>query len=267
MTRRFDIRNRLKDYFPIVFELLAEASLDWKSIEKTFTRKFELHEAKFNITGEPIIIEASLYHIISASKRGNPQAKRLLEFITKLLESLILRLTDKEKKLVKKNIFDLLSNLDKNYLNFVGELCVLNHLKRQENLTLIATEIPIDPKNKDGVKIDFQFYNESSKSEILIEIVNLHISDDQTTSDDKIDGLFQNKINHKLNKKDVRRTEGFMLVPVIWCSIKSIKRIILYYENNRPQFQNTSMPVCFMSFTDQHDNSIYKFGSIDSILK
>ena len=76
MTTKYDIKNRLKDYFPIIFELLGDINLDWKTIEKRFGKKLDEHIIKFDLTGQPIKIEASLFHIITASKEGKVEAIR-----------------------------------------------------------------------------------------------------------------------------------------------------------------------------------------------
>lgn len=267
MATKYDIKNRLKEYFPIIFELLGDINLDWKRIEKRFSQKLDEHIRKFDLTGQPIRIQASLYHIITASKEGKEEATRLLDFIIKLFQELITRLDKEEKKLIKKNLFDLLTNIDMKYLNFLGELCVLNQVKRNTKLKLIATEQPLDKNKKDGTKIDFVFYNSESEKKLLVEIVNVHINKTVTETNEKIEILLDQKIKGKLNKKGLRANFEFLLIPVIWGPIDDLKRLIQYYETFEPKFTNTSTPVCYMTFSDSVGNRVHKFGTIDTILK
>jgi hypothetical protein len=267
MTTKYDIKNRLKEYFPIIFELIGENNLDWRTIEKRFGEKLDEHIRKVELTGQLIRVEASLYHIITASKEGKDEATRLLDFITKLFQELITRLDKEERKLIKKNIFDLLTNIDMKYLNFLGELCVLNQVTRNTKLKLIATEQPLDKNKKDGTKIDFVFFNADTDRKLLVEIVNLHINDNVTGTDNKIETLLDQKIKGKLNRKGLRTTFEFLLIPVVWGPIDDIKRLIQYYETYQPQFKNTSIPVCYMTFSDNVGNRVHKFGTIDTILK
>lgn len=267
MTAKYDIKNRLKEYFPIIFDLLGDITLDWKTIEKRFSQKLAEHIKEFDLTGQPIRIQASLFHIIAASKEGKDEAARLLDFITKLFQELITRLDKEEKKLIKKNLFDLLTNIDMKYLNFLGELCVLNQVKRNSKLKLIATEQPLDNNKKDGAKIDFVFYNSESDKKLLVEIVNIHVNENSTEKNEKIEMLLEQKIKGKLNKKGLRANAEFLLIPVVWGPIDSLKRLIQYYETFQPKFTNTSTPVCYITFSDGAGNRVHKFGTIDTILK
>jgi len=267
MTTKYDIKNRLKEYFPVIFELLGDINLDWKTIEKRFSQKLDEHLKKFDLTGQPIRIQASLFHVITSSKEGKEEATTLLDFITKLFQELITSLDKEEKKLIKKNLFDLLTNIDMKYLNFLGELCVLNQVKRNTKLKLIATEQPLAKNKKDGAKIDFVFYNSESGKKLLVEIVNVHINENVTETNEKIEILLDQKIKGKLNRKGLRTTFEFLLIPVIWGPIDDQKKLIQYYETFQPKFTNTSTPFCYMPFSDSVGNRVHKFGTIDTILR
>lgn len=267
MINRFDIRGRLKEYFPIFFELLGDNNLDWKTIEKRFIVKLDEHKKKYDLTGEPIRIEASLYHVITASREGKDGAAQLIDFITNIFQNLVLRLDAQEKRLIKKNLFDLLTNIDKKYLNFLGELGVLNYVKQNPKLTLIKTEYPLDPKNKNGIKIDFVFFDPKSNLDILLEVVNIHISEHQVETDEKIEILLDQKINSKLRRKGIMTIPNFYLIPVIWGLVDDIRRVIKYYEIFKPKFRNTTIPLCLVTFKDQNGDRVHKFGPIDRVLK
>jgi len=62
----------------------------------------------------------------------------------KLFEELADILDEREKILIKGNIFGMLTNMDLKYLNFLGELSVLHRLKKTLPIKLIATKTPLD---------------------------------------------------------------------------------------------------------------------------
>ena len=105
MTHLFDIENRLKDYFPILFDLLDKNSIDWKSVNKTFTTKFEDYQKLQAKRDTPLTIKASFYNIVTAAIKKEVDAIRLLDYIQKLFEELIDILDKDEKALIKDNIF------------------------------------------------------------------------------------------------------------------------------------------------------------------
>ena len=75
MTSPFNIQEKLKIYFPILFELLNNNKIDWKMVEKTFFRKYEQYQKKHIKINSSFQIEASFYSIITAAiKREKPFA-------------------------------------------------------------------------------------------------------------------------------------------------------------------------------------------------
>lgn len=102
---RFDVRARLQAYLPSLFELLDENKINWKTIERNFHKRFNLLSKQYEVTQEPIRIEASLYDIIAAALQGKREAFNLLDFIDKRLQELSQRLSSDEKRMVRKNVY------------------------------------------------------------------------------------------------------------------------------------------------------------------
>lgn len=267
MEPSFNIENFLKKYLPTLFFLIDPKSINWDSIKKTYIKKFELYTERFYRIKSSFRTEASIYSIIISSEEKDPTALRLLDYINSLFSELKELLDDSEKGLIKDNIIGLLSNIDMKYLNFLGELSVLHFLKRRFSLKLTATEFPIDSATKKGSKIDFKFLNTETSSEELIEIVNIHISEKNINTQAKIENLLSQKIGEKLAKKRLRERTNVYLFPVIWGQWDEVKSIISYYSQFRPEFKNTSIPLCFIPFIDQNGNLVHMFGTIDKILE
>lgn len=264
---RFDTRKWLTENLPVLFELLADRNLDWVAINKRLEIKLNENKRKYELKGQPILVEASFFGIIISTARGNPQAKSFLDFIRKLFEELADILDRNEKYLIRNNLFGLLVNIDLKYLNFLGELCVLNHIKRNTNYKLVATEAPLNVSKPGGSKIDFKFNNSMNSKELQIEVMNIHLNDISTWSDEKINGLLSQKIKAKLNTKGIRQNSTFYLLPVLWGSKDDIEIVISFYERKEPIFPNTMIPASFMAYRYESGPVTHKFGAIDSILK
>ncbi len=267
MQSRFDVKTNLAIYLPVLFELLDSKELNWKTINKRLEIRLNEHKLKYERKGEPILVEASVFGVIVATVRGNEQAKSFLDFIRKLFEELVDHLDKNEKHLIKNNLFGLFTNIDLNYLNFLGELCVLNHIKRNTDYKLQATEFPLDSAKKKGSKIDFKFINPRNSKELSVEVMNIHLNEIALWSDEKLNNLVSQKIQEKLNLKGIKLKPTFFLVPVLWGGKEEIEAMIGFYDRTKPSFQNTTIPACFMAYRYESGPIVHKFGAIDGILK
>ncbi len=259
-----DVVGRLQVYFPVFFELLSDNRVNWKTVEKVLAGKIEKWKSKAD--GGTIQVEASFYNIITASIEGDTRAADHLDFIRKLFEELIRCLDIEERKLVVPALFGLLSNIDNKFWNFIGELLVLNNFKKMMQLRLTAVEVPVLATKPDGPRIDFQFFDRQKQSTLLIEVVNVHVHGCGGWTDEQIDYIVRQKIDHKLNKTGIKSSRDFWLVPVFWGSYVDLMRVHSYYQSEDIHFQNTLEPTGFVSFTDtvsrQHINV---FGNLSDI--
>lgn len=267
MNKEYDIPGRLKLYFPIFFELLGDNKIDWKMVTKVFSKKVKEWIDKHLKSGQNIRVEASFFNIITASIEGNQLATSHLDFIRKLFEELINNLNSEERKLIVPALYGMLTNIDRKFWNFLGELCVLNNIKKSAKYTLIDIEVPVVPTNPSGAKLDFKFFNHEKSNYTFIEIVNLHLNDVESWSDEKVNNLLHQKIQGKLNSTGIKLNNGFTLIPVFWGQFSDLKRIDQFYKDTKITFQNTLEPSCFASFSYREGKSLHYFGTIDSIIK
>lgn len=263
-TSGYDLEGRLKLYFPIFFELLGTSSLNWKTIDKVFARKVSQWIAKAG--GQEIRVEASFYNIITASIQGNQAATKHLDFIKRLFEELIQRLSEKERKLIVPALSGMLTNIDRKFRNFLGELLVLNNFKRNPKFSLSNVEVPLFRNQPNGVKIDFEFLNSETSNPLLVEVVNVHLTDASNWSDEQVNQLLQQKIQHKLNITGIRESNGFLLVPVFWGAFEELMRIDRFYKQTGVSFENTSEPASYATFTTADGRLLHMFGTITSIV-
>lgn len=266
--KRFDLDvvGRLRQYFPIFFELLGDNRLNWKTVEKTLAQKIEQWKQKSN--GNTIRVEASFYNLITAAREGNTQAAGHVDFIKKLFEELIRTLDAGERKLVVPALFGMLSNIDNKFWNFVGELLVLNSFKKRTQLKLADVEVPATPSRPDGPRIDFQFFDKEKVSPLLVEVVNVHVHGCADWTDDQIHHIVHQKIEHKLNKTGIKSNQNFWLVPVFWGSFSDLVRVNSLYVSRDIHFKNTTEPSSFVSFSIGNSiERVHMFGTIRSIVE
>lgn len=188
--RRFDTKGSLSRHFPILFELLAGSDLDWKKIDTRLEQKLDDHKRKYERANSAVLVPTSFFGIIVASVTGNAQATSFLTFIRRIFEELTDKLDNEEKRLIRDNVFGMLSNIDEKYHNFLGELCVLNHVKRNTNFKLQETEVPVDSSQKHGPKIDFSFIAPQDSKKLLVEVMNIHLHLQNTLTSEKIHKSF-----------------------------------------------------------------------------
>jgi hypothetical protein len=266
MNKEYDIPGRLKQYFPIFIELLGDNKIDWKKVTKVFSRKVTEWLDKHAKTGQNIRVEASFFNIITASIEGNPIATGHLDFIRRLFEELIECLDEGERKLIVPALYGMLTNIDKKFWNFLGELCVLNNIKKSTNYQLVEIEVPVVSTNPSGAKLDFKFYSPEKRKNIFIEIVNVHLNEVENWSDEKVNNLLHQKIQGKLNLTGIKLNNSFTLIPIFWGQFADLRRINQFYKDSKIAFQSTFAPSCYVSFSYPDGKKVHYFGTIDSII-
>ena len=262
---KFDVKNRLNEYIPALFELIPEKGFDWKKIERVFNKKYIELNKRFETEGEPFQIKASFYGIITQAIQGNVLALRIFDFVNKLFEELADNLNENERLLIKDNVFHVLVSQDEKYLNYIGELAALNKVIKTGNYRLLNVEQKLDADNPNSSNIDFTLFDEQAKSEHRVEIVNVHLDETNTLSEANIERLLDQKLRNKVLKKAKGSKSSFLLVPIIWGSHEFIRKILAYYEDTDFSLANVSIPCCFVPFSDSEGNMVARFGTIDTI--
>lgn len=265
MENQIDVRERLRQFLPSLFLLIDDYKFGWNKINNGLNNKYQQLRLRAQKSKDPLIIEASLYNIIIEAINGKSQAKMLLKFFDNVLYELSIVLTSNDKLLIKKNILDILISFDKNYLNFFGELAVLNQLVKLNVYRLINVEEPVNKNNPGGTAIDFKLLNNITNKEILVEVVNLHLKEENTSSNENITRLLTQKLREKVLKTAAKSKVDFVLVPVMWGNVVEVRRIQVFYRDHGFNLQGVLIPSCFMSYSDANDDITYKFGSIDTL--
>ncbi len=267
MELEINIKDNLRQYLPSIFLLLNENNIDWKNItikyQKELNSRFlKLNDAKKN-GKETIQIEACLFDIITRVAVSDISFFNLLKFFDDLFINLAAKTTEAEKKLLRTTIYNLLINTDTKYLNFIGELAVLNNLKNT-GFELLQTEQPLT-SSKESTKIDFTV--KQNNKILLVEVYNIHLPEAINLDYNEIERRLIQKITDKLEKKQKKSDKIFYLVPVLWGEYEAIKLVNNYYIKSKREFNNTMYPSAYVSFNCKDGKkSIVKFGTIDKLI-
>ena len=257
-----DIENRMRQYLPLLFELLAPHNLSahqWKTINKRFSEDFELLKKRVRENGNQIVVEASLYNVISGVINGDQSAVTILDFINNIFARLNRDLNAEQKQKIRKIVFSLLINFDHKYRNFVAELAVLSKML-SENTRLVGIEID---KITGNTNADFTVEIDGKK--VLVEVVSIHFYKSMSDLGKFVNGKITKKINEKTNGGSIYNQ--FYLVPVLWAFPKELYRFRLLYRSGKIKLpHNVFEPVAYFSFLESNGGGlVHKFESISTL--
>jgi hypothetical protein len=245
-------------------KIVGETDLGWSHIDILFSKKLDKRAKESQ--GQPMTIEATIYDLIVEVKKNNQQAMRMIDFINKLFEELSLNLKKNEKKLIKRNIRSFLTTLDKGYLNFLGEIAVLNNLLKSKLYELEDVETQL-PNNK---TIDFKLRKLKDDNSILVEVVNIHLDSERIEyKNKKIEKFLTERFEKKIESKKMGLEDDidFYLIPVLWGTWKDLKVYSDYFKDNEIHIQNVAEPVSYLTFIDPNNEYFYlhRFGRVSNL--
>jgi hypothetical protein len=258
------VQYHLKNHLPDLVGLIGDADFPWLDIDNMVLKK--INERIKASGGETIMVEANLYDMIVYAKKGNNQAIGLLDFLNKVFKELQSNINSNEKKLIISTLKKILTSLNKDYLNFVGEIATLNNFKKKKIFTLEKTEAELG----NGKSIDFLLSRQDNNQRQLIEIINIHINQDKVEEDpDKIKKFLNDRLANK-NKDKLKGLDEeviFYLVPILWGSHKALKVYNDFFQNHSLDIDNAVEPLCYIMQTDHKGFFLHSFGTIQSTFK
>jgi hypothetical protein len=258
------VKANLEAYLPALAELADGRDFPWTKIDKLFQKK--LDERTTASQGQSMEVEASLYDLIISLKKQETRAVGLLHFIERLAEELLNRLSLVEKQLISGNMKQLLLSFDSKYLNFLGELAVLNKLLKFSAYRLTAVERPLSNQKS----IDFMLQNEETGRHVLVEVMSIHLNESRVVTDAEAIRKF---LTHKLTKKvaskltDLVDAPEFQLIPVIWGSCQAVQVYSDFFKAHALALPNVLEPVSLLNYHDGAGNYDCRFGSLSTLFK
>lgn len=258
-----DVEPKLREHFPILFELLQGERFDWKKINTKFSETHLTRLTNF-IHGNNELIEANFFDVLTEHWKGNKKGTRMLNFFRSLLADINRNLDVTAKKKIKKTLYNILIEFDLNYLNYIGELAVLNLFIRNKEYKLNRIESPLGNKKN----ADFLFDRTDGNGSVLVEVVNV-----RPKVFPKNHSGIKNLFEEKFTEKNLLKTGGelrflkYFLVPVVWGTSEELRRTADFLKvGTKINMPNVTELCAYCTFSDGQENgSIHKFGPLNTM--
>jgi hypothetical protein len=170
-------------------------------------------------------------------------------------------MTPIEKTLIRTTIYCVLVELNKDYLNFIGELATLNEIKKLGKYGLIKIEELIQPESNKSA--DFLFLNKDDKTKILVEVVNLHLYLIEIRGNKNIKQHIEGKLKEKMQEKFINPKYEFYLQPVIWTKDeKELESLVKLYEKTGLPINNVLAPFAYSTYKNSDGTYDHDFFHI-----
>lgn len=260
-SSKVDLKARLAEHLPSLLQLMGDKPFAWRDVNKKFIRHFTKRVQDYVANGNFLQKEINFYDVISQRLLGNSNYLPLFTYFDNLLKELNMYVAHEKKELLSGTFWNLLTNLDLDFLHFVGELSVLNNLVKS-GYTLESVETPLPH----GKRIDFTMKNANNKS-VLVEVVNIRLWSAEDKADEQLVRFIQGKLLDKVNDKAREDPANiiFHIVPVLWGSHKMLIRIKdLYDEHLNMHHLNINEPVAYGCFT-YSNQFIVKFATLKTL--
>lgn len=258
------VKANLHAYIPSIVDFLDNQDFPWSKINSDFNKKVEERFATSN--GDIITVEASIYDIIIACKKGLTEYEGLLVYFNHLFKELILNIDKNSRSVLKTTIRNLLISFDSKYLNFIGELSVLNNLLKSKMAKLVKCEVSLDNYKS----IDFDVIFPESEVRVLIEVINIHLDPQKTEDDhDKIEAFLRKRLIDKrtVKTKNSCLADKVHIIPVLWGSPKDLKIYAHFYKTNKFKIPLTYEAMSYLTYSDSIGYYETHFNLITKLFK
>lgn len=265
-TKRYNIEAFLKLHMPSLLELLEQQKIAFTS----FNVKLQDHLvsvaeeiAKKRVT---VSRDVNFQSILVGKLEGNASADTMFSFFESVFKSLNQKLSTNEKKLLHPIISQLLSNVNRDYLNYIGELAVLNYNISTYKYKLLDIGAPISSNsNKDA---DLLFKVDDNGKELLIDVYNLRLEDKVFDTSDDLKKHILRKFTEKSQQKVINPDREIQIQPVIWYKdIEQLKFVSDLYNKDDCNVPNVLEPLAWLCFHMPNEPFTHRFESIKNILK
>lgn len=255
------LKENLELFVPSMFKLLENQNISWRDINKKFTKKYlERIRDKEKNDGN-LLVAVNFYDVVTQVMNDNNDFIRLLGYFEYTFDELNKNLDNKSKGLVCGILRKLLNDFTGDYLHYIGELSVLNTLTKNKILTLDSIEFPLG----NGKFIDFRLFSPQTNQYLPIEVLNIHISESNSSDVSVFKRFIEGKINTKIHEKTGGEDLGFTLVIVLWGTHNDLEKIYIYYKKGfKIENERVFEPFCYLSWYDDQ-GTLYKFQNISKI--
>ncbi len=260
-----DLEKIIKEHVFGLYSLINQTSheFSWTSVNKSLSK--DLKKAKEKLKSEGTFQKgANLFSLIIEKIHGEGKGNSMLDFYNKVFLSLDQNLELKEKKLLNLTLNNILTNNDKNYINFIGELATLNAVIRTNKYHLKSVEQQIVDGEK--VSADFVFVQKADNFEIYLEVLNIHLYEKDFLDNSEIEYHLQSKFRKKKDEKILTKEKAILIQPVFWTkSEEQLRQISQFYNETNFTVENIQTPLAYSTWSI-NENLEHRFESIKTIL-
>lgn len=256
------VKNNLSYYFPALIQLCDGLKMDWDYIDSLFAKEIAKRTKQAN--GETIQIETNIYYNIVKIKKGDKSAIGFMDFLNKMVEELCMNLYSQERALIKPNIRRILTSFNIKFLDFVGEIAVLNNLIKSKSYRLHSVEAPLP----NGKAIDFTLRRILDNTLVDVEVSNIHLDSERVEANNTaIRKFLTDRLTQKIAEKKEKlfSKKDFFLVPVIWGQGRDIKIYSDYFKNNKMHIEQVIEPLAYITFSYDENSFVHRFGTVSTL--
>lgn len=262
---RMDTKKIIRDNISGLYILIEETeqNFSWSSVNKSFSKHLDSAKKRLQENGT-FQKDTNLFSLLVEKLHGEGKGNAMLDFYNQLFISLSENLNLDEKKLIHKTLKNILTNNDKDYIHFIGELATLNEIIKTKEYILKGVEYPII--NKKGITSDFLLIQKSNNLEIYLEVLNIHLHEKEFQSYSEIEYHLNSKYEIKKKEKIISLDKKILIQPVFWTKSESqLKQLSEFYNNSNFIIENILTPLTYSSWKS---NNIFehKFENIKTIL-
>lgn len=254
----------VRRYLPNLIKLGGPRVLNWDECEKRF---MDLWETRSLEGKEGEKIEATVYDILLQANNEMPKAIRFLNFFNLIIDSLNDILDPEGKKKIVKTIHHIFSAPDYRFLNFLGELMVLNILLRSKIFLLGSVEV----KAANNKTIDFELINLNQDGRRdLLEVHNVHLDDEKVENDDgQLFKFFATRRFQKIEQKTKDMPTpalNIQYMQVYWGSFESMLIFASFFKRYQIILRDVE-PLAFATKYVDSDplNCVHSYGRIHQV--
>ncbi|MBL7921141.1 MAG: hypothetical protein JNJ40_12560 [Bacteroidia bacterium] len=263
----YNIESVLKLFMPGMIDLLSEQQISWSSINKVSKAHMQKIRKEIESTGKMVEREVTFHSVIFGKlTRDNGRADAMFDYFNQLFYSLKKNLKEEERKFLHGMISNVLLKVNKEYLNFIGELAVLDHYMSMNLYELCNIEETV--VSESNVSIDILFKSKVDSHELLIEVVNIHLANKEFTSFLDLRKHLELKLTEKVQSKILTKKRNIKIQPVLWIKDHSnLEFINEFYLKTNFGVENVLDPMVYCSYKLNEGRFEHRFESIKTITR
>lgn len=251
---------------PSFIKLIGSQPISWTRANRLLYNSVERSRKRIKSEGQGFIQDATFYSVLVGKFRGDGKSVALFDYFNRLFSNLNSILSDEEKKQIQSTVSKILTELSRNYLNYIGELSVLYWFKSSEQFELCKVEGIVSAKESNQ-SVDFLLRKINSDEFVTVEVLNLHL---ELTGFENIGHLrywLNSKYCKKKEEKSISLNSNIMLQPVVWVnSVKQLETLKTLYADMNFINESVNIPMVYMFSRNDSGEFEHYFGPVDTIL-